>query len=309
MLGEAGTRARSPTHFRLVTFDLRGHGMSEKPLGRRSTTRDGRLWADDLAAVIEQTGLERPVLVAWSYGGYVVTDYLARLRRRAHRRHRPGRRRGAAHARPSTTSGRACSRTPAMLRARPAANIAAIRRFLRACTVRPLDDDDWSTALCWNMVVPAEVRGALFAREIDGDDVLSRLSVPVLVTHGRADAIVLPSMAEHVLEVCPTARASWYDDVGHMPFWEDSDRFDRELAEFVEHRQRLEHGQHEAASLTGVDSGRAFGSAAPQSNRSPLRLPAGVHLPAQRPGSGFPLVHPWTVPHPRPARTQGSAGS
>ena len=71
------------------------------------------------------------------------------------------------------------------------------------------------------MVVPPEVRGALFAREIDADDVLSRLSVPVLVTHGLADAIVLPSMAEHVLDVCPTARASWYEGVGHLPFVED----------------------------------------------------------------------------------------
>jgi non-heme chloroperoxidase len=114
-------------------------------------------------------------------------------------------------------------------------SIPAMLRFLRACTVRPLTDDDWNTALCWNMVVPAEVRAALFARDIDNDDVLSRLSVPVLVTHGLADAIVLPSMGEHVLEVCSTARASWYEDVGHLPFLEDSDRFDRELAEFAEH--------------------------------------------------------------------------
>jgi len=47
--------------------------------------------------------------------------------------------------------------------------------------------------------------------------------------------IVLPSMAEHVVAVCSTARASWYEDVGHMPFLEDSDRFDRELAEFAGH--------------------------------------------------------------------------
>ena len=85
------------------------------------------------------------------------------------------------------------------------------------------------------MVVPTEVRGALFAREIDADDILSRLSVPVLVTHGLADAIVLPSMAEHVIEVCNTARASWYENVGHLPFLEDAGRFDRELAEFAGH--------------------------------------------------------------------------
>ena len=29
-----------------------------------------------MAAVIDQTGLEQPVLVAWSYGGYIVADYL-----------------------------------------------------------------------------------------------------------------------------------------------------------------------------------------------------------------------------------------
>jgi non-heme chloroperoxidase len=37
-------------------------------------------------------------------------------------------------------------------------------------------------------------------------------------------------MAEHTLTACPAATASWYDDVGHMPFWEASDRFNRELA-------------------------------------------------------------------------------
>ena len=49
---------------------------------------------------------------------------------------------------------------------------------------------------------PAEIRGALIAREIDGTASYSRLSVPILVTHGREDMIVLPSMAEHVLSHC-----------------------------------------------------------------------------------------------------------
>jgi pimeloyl-ACP methyl ester carboxylesterase len=110
---------------------------------------------------------------------------------------------------------------------------AAIRGFLRACTARELESDEWSEALCWNMVVPPEVRGALLARAVDSDDVLAGLSVPVLVTHGRSDEIVLPSMAEHVLAACPAATASWYDDVGHMPFVEDAGRFNRELAQLT----------------------------------------------------------------------------
>ena len=82
------------------------------------------------------------------------------------------------------------------------ANIAATRRFLRACTVDPLDADLWESALCWNMVVPPQIRGALIAREIDADDVLAALSVPVLVIHGLEDSIVLPSMARHAVERC-----------------------------------------------------------------------------------------------------------
>jgi non-heme chloroperoxidase len=58
--------------------------------------------------------------------------------------------------------------------------------------------------------------------------------VPVLVTHGREDVIILPSMAEHVLSHCRTSVASWYDGAGHMPFEENAERFNLELAALVD---------------------------------------------------------------------------
>lgn len=220
-------------HFRVVTFDNRGHGMSEKPTAAEPYV-EAQLWADDVAAVIDETGLDRTLLVAWSYGGFIVTDYV-----RAYGAERisginlVG---GAVTLQPPTFDHvgpgfleNAGEASVPDLRT----NIAAVQRFLRACTAQPLTSDDWSAALCWNMVVPAEVRGALISREIDADDVLSELSVPVLVTHGRSDAIVLPSMAEHVLDICRTAEPSWYEGVGHMPFLEAPARFNRELAEFA----------------------------------------------------------------------------
>src|SRR2546421_196877 len=135
--------------FRLVAYDLRGHGMSEAPLEPGHYT-DGKLWADDVAAIIEELGLDQPVLVGWSYGAFVICDNLA-------------------------------------------------------------------------------------AREIDCDDVLTAMQVPLLVTQGRADSVVLPAMAEHVLATCPTAEASWYDGTGHVPHLEDPGRFNRELAELTRH--------------------------------------------------------------------------
>jgi non-heme chloroperoxidase len=229
--------------FRIVTFDLRGHGLSEKP-SRPEQYADGQLWADDVAAVIDQTGLEQPTLVAWSYGGYVVADYL-----RAYGDARIG---GI-----NLVGAAVILRPPAFDHVGPgmlenardmcapdlAANTAATRRFLRACTCSPLGDDELAAALAWNMLVPPAVRRALLSRELDGSDALAGASVPVLVTHGRGDVIILPSMAEHALTVCPAATASWYDGVGHMPFWEAPDRFDRELA-------ALAHGAGSATRAT-----------------------------------------------------------
>ena len=105
-----------------------------------------------------------------------------------------------------------------------------MRSFVRACLSRPMPDDDFETAICWNVVVPAAIRANLAARAIDCDDVLRALEVPLLVTQGRADTVVLPAMAEHVLATCPTAEASWYEGVGHVPHLEEPDRFNRELA-------------------------------------------------------------------------------
>jgi pimeloyl-ACP methyl ester carboxylesterase len=219
--------------FHLVTFDNRGHGMSEKPLDARCY-QDARLWAEDLAAVIEVTGLDHPTLVGWSYGGFAICDHLRAFGE-------------AAIAGVNLVGGAVLLAPPTFDHLGPGfltnvegacspdlgINIAAMQRFVGDLTARPLADDDRDMLLCSSMVVPPGVRAALIAREIDSDDVLSELSVPVLLTHGRRDTMVLPSMAEHVREVCGSAEASWYDGAGHVPFLEFPARFNRELSAFV----------------------------------------------------------------------------
>jgi len=112
-------------------------------------------------------------------------------------------------------------------------SLRAMRQFMHNCIAKPLASEDLETVLCWQMVVRPDVRGALVTRDINSDDVLRSLRVTLLVVHGRKEFVVLPTMAEHVLKTCPTATASWYDDVGHAPFLEDAARFNRELAELV----------------------------------------------------------------------------
>ncbi|WP_220454454.1 alpha/beta fold hydrolase [Nocardioides immobilis] len=216
--------------FRVVAYDLRGHGMSEAPLEPEHYT-DGKLWADDVAAIIDELRLDRPVLVGWSYGGYVICDYVRTY----------GQDRIAAinFVEGAVKLGEAAFGNligPGFLDHFVDAtaddlptSIQAMRSFVRACVVKPVSDDDIESAVCWNVVVPAAIRANLAAREIDCDDVLSALEVPLLVTQGRADSVVLPAMAEHVLATCPVAEASWYEGVGHVPHLEEPERFNREL--------------------------------------------------------------------------------
>jgi non-heme chloroperoxidase len=165
--------------FRLVAYDLRGHGMSEAPLEPEHYS-DGQLWADDLAAIIDQLRLDRPVLVGWSYGPFVIGDYL-----RAHGQD------GIAainFVEGAVKLGEAAFGTligPGFLDHFVDAtaddlptNLRAMRSFVRTCLVKPVADEDLETAVAWNVVVPAQVRANLAARELDCDDVLAALEVP-----------------------------------------------------------------------------------------------------------------------------------
>lgn len=220
--------------FRIIAPDLRGHGMSEAPSGAEHYN-DARLWADDVDAIIRQLDLDRPVLVGWSYGGFIICDYL-----RAHGQDGID---GVNFLDAAVTLDAAAFGTligPGFLEPFQGAtaddlptNIDAMRRFVRGCVAKPLAADLYEEALCWNMVVPAKVRHAMVQRTINSNDVLSGLHVPVLVTHGELDTVVLPPMAEHILSTCPTAKMSWFAGSGHAPHLEDPTRYNAELAEFV----------------------------------------------------------------------------
>jgi non-heme chloroperoxidase len=217
--------------FRLVAFDLRGHGMYEAPLEPEQYT-DARLWADDLAAIIDELRLERPVLVGWSYGPFVICDYV-----QAYGQEQVG---AIDFVGGAVKLGEAAfgnllgpgflDHFADMTADDLPTNIRGMRGLVRAFAASLLAADDVETLLAASMTVPARVRANLAARAVDCDDVLRTLEVPLLVSHGRLDPVVLPATAEHVLATCPTAEASWYDGAAHVPFLEEPERFNRELA-------------------------------------------------------------------------------
>lgn len=43
---------------------------------------------------------------------------------------------------------------------------------------------------------------------------------PVTIGWGRKDKVCFPSQAEQALELFPDARLHWFDDSGHLPYWD-----------------------------------------------------------------------------------------
>lgn len=218
--------------FRVVTFDNRGHGLSDKPADAYG---DSRLWADDVAAVIDGLGLKDAVLVGWSYAGMIIFDYLRHYGE-------------AKIAGVNLVAARSRIGTPAAvaetgpdyipLRTRlfstdVTETVAALESFIRLCTHRPLTPAEHYFFLGFNAIVPPYVRQGMMSRALDNGDLLPTLQKPFLVTHGREDAIILHSHSEYMAAALADARTSFYPQTGHNPFWEDAGRFNQELAAFA----------------------------------------------------------------------------
>ena len=83
------------------------------------------------------------------------------------------------------------------------------------------------------MVNPPNVRACVRSRPPFAGDLLSTIDVPVLVTHGVKDQIVLDTMGKFTASTVNGSKTAFYEGVGHSPFCEDPSRFNSDLAEFV----------------------------------------------------------------------------
>ena len=221
--------------FRVVAPDLRGHGQSDKPMDA-SAYDSSAPWAEDIAAVISQLGLHKPVLAGWSMGGWIVGDYL-----RVHGH-------AALGAVAMVGSRMACGRAmpdamrfdaPEAVRAVGMygedleANLAATTVFVGACFAEPPSTDELAAMVEFNMLCPPDIRRWCRDRSEDYTGAFGAVRVPLLVIHGERDEIIPVRAMEAGLAAVPQAEFLRFERAGHAPFWEEPERFNEAMAAFA----------------------------------------------------------------------------
>ncbi|WP_280500789.1 alpha/beta fold hydrolase [Nocardia farcinica] len=222
-------------HYRVIAMDLRGHGYSDIP---DSGYDDPKNWAADVAAVLAAEAADTPaVLLGWSYGGIVISDYLT-----AHGTDAvagviyTGSMANIGVDVPGAEMGSALRQAiPGVFDESPGKAVRGFMAFGNANTGDGTDKGvDAQRLFGMSLSTPPAVRKALFYRTVDNTETLRALDVPVLVLHGTADPVVPLANGRYVAETVPTARTSFWEGAQHGLFIEDRARFVAEVREFVD---------------------------------------------------------------------------
>ncbi|MDX6338659.1 MAG: hypothetical protein QOG05_5999 [Streptosporangiaceae bacterium] len=218
-------------HGRVITFDRRGNGRSDRP--RETGAYDRRATADDARAVLDRVGARQAVVVSWCGAG---EDLLL----------------AAEH--PERVSGLVLIAPDLLLTADPAdeagpfpfdeepATLAGWAKWNRHYWLRdwpgfldfffsetftePHSTKQIEDAIGWGLETGPEIilRGMDAAWLNDPDTALrlcARVRCPTLVLQGSADAVVGPARGAAVAAAIPNARLVTLEGSGHAPHLRD----------------------------------------------------------------------------------------
>ena len=217
---------------RSLAVDLRGSGASDKPPSGYSVD----LFAADLAALVEELGLERPVVVGHGLGSHVALRLAAT---------RPGlvAGLGLVSAAPWFVGERKdlAGGFPDDLweRMQGAAARNRAQADLDLIDEAFFHGDLGEGMRLWCLGMAAEWPLAVFAQlaetlhQLDHRDVLASIDVPVLLLHGRHDEKTRYEGATYLLEHLPRARLVTLEQSAHCPHLEEPDGVNAALLEFL----------------------------------------------------------------------------
>lgn len=221
--------AQLQQRYRLITFDMRGHGLSDKP-EQESAYRDGKRWAEDLRAVINQSHANKPLLVGWSLGGAVITNYLAA--------YGDGNISGAIYVdgvvELNPTLIPAHEVYGAMTASDLKTHLDGERAFLHLCFYQQPDRTTFERLLANAALAAWPMQRAVPTMTIALEKGVKNSRVPLLFIYGEHDALVNPDASlARVKSINSRIQTQMFANSGHAPFIEESARFNRTLATFA----------------------------------------------------------------------------
>jgi non-heme chloroperoxidase len=215
--------------FRVVSFDLRGMGESDKP-------PTGYSFADlagDLDDVLTALDLEDVTLVAWSMGCTVTFEYL-----------RLG---GERIGRLALVSGPvkltrtddfpwtlAPERIDMLLDQTERSWPAHEREFAQGYFVDPVPElVDWVVGIA--LQTPVHVATATLREQarLDFRSLLRTIAIPTIAVYGAHDRAYPPELPAYLERELPNGRGMVFEGSAHFPFLEEQDRFVRVLSAFA----------------------------------------------------------------------------
>jgi proline iminopeptidase len=224
---------------RVVVFDARGCGLSEgKPPFSHAQ------WAADVDGLREWIGAEQIIVAGGSYGGFIAMEYAIAY---------PDRTRAMIL---RDTSADKSNLDRAYENARTQTRIEINwDNFNRYWQGRITDDEDLKAR--WAEIIPlydfeydpvaaaARVEAGIYRHEAhnfcftdnmpnyDLRPALPSVRCPTLVTVGRTDWVTPPSSAETIASLIPDSRLVIFEKSGHSPQFEEYDRFQQVMRDFL----------------------------------------------------------------------------
>lgn len=222
--------------FYQIRFDLRGHGLSETPKEDAEAPFDNEKQASDVAAVLKEFQVERPILVGWSYGALIPADYLSIQGYEAVRGIVVAD--GLTGPPPEVHKFFSGGPYPGFTENGDATKMHhAYALFIRALTYQPLSRE-WTLRLRGMLTeCDTSTRTWIFKRKKDWSVYMNQASkhVPKLVIFGKQDGMNSVDFVEYIKTKWEPSllTTKFIDDAGHASFLEKPAEFSAILLEWA----------------------------------------------------------------------------
>ena len=222
---------------RVIAVDPRAHGDSQKADWGHRISR----YAKDIRDLIVSLGLEEVTLLGWSMGASVAWSYIDLF----------GNEHLAGHISVDQSPRQYYSETwrwgqPGCYDAEALAVLTvrleydpqgSARNLVRGCFGDAVTPEPEEVEFLAREIdkCPPPIRAEIMAdhTHLDWRDLLPHIDLPVLVCVGRESKVFDWRGSAYVGEQIPGAETVFFEESGHMPFYEEPEKFNRVVADFV----------------------------------------------------------------------------